>query len=116
MRTFCTLLCLLVATYASCQERPYGATWLCNQQNQIVGSILNGNIYDTQGNPKYTLRQGQTYSTQVGKYGGAPLGASQCRQLEMFDTMGRGCGCAEGGWGTTVISTYDGQQIWRTCQ
>lgn len=116
MRLLLIVLQLCWCTFALAQQRPYGATWLCNSESQIIGSVLGDRIYDTEQNLRYTLRQGQTYSTRVGKYGGSPLGASRCSQLELFDTLGNGKGCAQRTWTGLVVYSYDGQPVWQTCQ
>lgn len=116
MRYLLPVLFILLGHCLMAQNKPYGATWLCDGQNVIVGSILGSNLYDTQGQRKFMLRQGQSRSTRVGKYGGSPLGVSNCRQYELFDLYGNGQGCAEQTWTSFLITNYQGQTIWHTCE
>lgn len=108
------LLTAGMGSYA--QLRPHGARWLCTNEGYVAGSILGNNIYDANGVRKYYFQQAQVYSTPVGRYGGAPLGASRCSQYELYDIGGRACGCVEHTWTGTVVRQYSGQPVWNTCE
>ena len=116
MRLALMFTLVLVPICAIGQNKPYQAVSICDSESKVVGYMLDGKLYDLNHRVTYTLRQGQTYSTRVGKYGGGPLGLARCSQYELFDLRGVGVGCAEIGWDGFTVTSYNGQEVWHSCE